>query len=224
MFFLPWFHFLWCKAWASLRFHRAERQAQCKSVAAAYVMLSYQVGTTFLLGDYILSHSSASQEESPAVTAREWEMNTELLLAQLILLFVLDTWWHSPPRIPEPASHLFALRTRPGSALLPAHTSGAALLTKQPSVLLLHCSKSHGSHPNLDNFFFVQIDIFCTGEIERKIFHPTAIEPVLPVLSPAGPYQSHMAAWICLHRAACKSSASICCALVINQSLPFTRR
>lgn len=160
MFFLPWFHFLWCKAWASLRFHRAERQAQCKSVAAAYVMLSYQVGTTFLLSDYILSHSSASQEESPAVTAREWEMNTELLLAQLILLFVLDTWWHSPPRIPEPASHLFALRTRPGSALLPAHTSGAALLTKQPSVLLLHCSKSHGSHPNLDNFFLSKSTFF----------------------------------------------------------------
>lgn len=54
-------------------------------------MLSYQVGTTFLLGDHIPSHSHASQEESPAVTAREWEMSTELLLAQLILLFVLDT-------------------------------------------------------------------------------------------------------------------------------------
>lgn len=35
MFFLSWFHFLCCKAWASLRFHRAEKQAQCKSVAAA---------------------------------------------------------------------------------------------------------------------------------------------------------------------------------------------
>lgn len=54
-------------------------------------MLSYQVGTTFLLGDHIPSHSHASQEESPEVTAREWEMSTELLLAQLILLFVLDT-------------------------------------------------------------------------------------------------------------------------------------
>lgn len=81
-------------------------------------------------------------------------------------------------------------------------------------------------------FFFVQIDIFCTsGEIWHKIFQPIAIEPsLLPVwqpkhsvLSPAGPYQSHVAAWICLHRAACESSASICHALVINQPLSFTR-
>lgn len=129
-------------------------------------MLSYQVGTTFLLGDHIPSHSHASQEESPAVTAREWEMSTELLLAQLILLFVLDTQWHSPPQIPEPASHLFALRTRRGSAFLPAHTPGAALLTKQPSVLLLRlrCFESHGFHPNLDNFFLSKLTFFALLE------------------------------------------------------------